>query len=175
MYFFLSRHFNLLLSPPSIPPSPSHTSLLPSHPPSSLTPSHPPSLPHPSHPLPYTPSFTPSYPLQSQNSTLVNIEQHYAAFNSHLDDLSVEKLLLEFVQAKGTGTEKPSECCCHDATTMHAGINDGVTCALCAVFFFKSMHTVFHWKCCLRVLIPRVLVIANVNFSHRGMHRVVCL
>ena len=54
-------------------------------------------------------SLSLSSTMQSQNSTLVNIEQHYAAFNSHLDDLSVEKLLLEFVQAKSTGTDKPSE------------------------------------------------------------------
>ena len=49
-------------------------------------------------------------PPQTQDSSHVAVERVYATVNEHLNTLSVEKLLRDFVKAKGTGTEKPSEC-----------------------------------------------------------------
>ena len=48
-------------------------------------------------------------PPQAQDNSHVRVERVYSAINEQLNSLSVEKLLNDFVDAKGTGKEKPSE------------------------------------------------------------------
>ena len=45
--------------------------------------------------------------LQAQDSSHVRVERVYSTVNEQLNNFSVEKLMKQFVESKGTGREKP--------------------------------------------------------------------